>query len=278
MPELPEVETIRRTLEPSIVGKTIEKIEVFNPVVLENVSAQEFISIEGAVVNAVRRRGKYLIIELEKNGETKQMVAHMRMTGKLLFAATEQPPAKHRHLRFVFDDGSELNFEDTRRFGRFWLVGADELDTVSGLNTLGPEPISDDFSCEYWEKAITKRGRTLVKAALLDQHLVAGLGNIYADEVLFAAGVYGGRKVSSLTHEENEKLCSAMRDILNLGIEKCGTSFSDYVDSNNEKGDMISYLQVYLQEGKKCSRCGGTIKRTKLVGRSSYYCPDCQPE
>jgi formamidopyrimidine-DNA glycosylase len=276
MPELPEVETIRRTLIPSVKGKSFAEVEVFNPSVLENVSKEDFVALKGASIDDIGRRGKYLIFDLSKDKERYQMVAHMRMTGKLLYANSCRPLAKHTHLRFLFSDGSELQFEDTRRFGRFWLVGYGKLNEVGGLNSLALEPLDADFNVLYWEEKIKNRSRSLVKSTLLDQHVVAGLGNIYADEVLFAAGVNGARPTGSLTHAENERLVLAMREILELGIEKCGTTFSDYVDSNNHKGDMQSYLKVFLHEGDPCPNCGSKILKTKIGGRSSYFCPHCQ--
>lgn len=276
MPELPEVETIRRSLLPILVGRKIKQVEIFNDVVIESNNPDDFVALAGAEVTDINRRGKYLLFDILQGGQRLVMVAHMRMTGKLLFDSAARPAAKHEHVRFLFDDGSQLVFEDMRRFGRLWLVKPAELHNVSGLNTLALEPLDDEFTVEYFTENLQRKKRSNAKGTLLDQHIVAGLGNIYVDEVLFAAGVHPERKVSTLTHEEICDLVAAMKRILSTAIENRGTTFRDYVDGNNEKGDMQNFLQVFQREGEKCPRCGETIKRIKVVGRSSFFCPNCQ--
>lgn len=276
MPELPEVETIRRSLLPILVGRKIKQVEIFNDVVIESGNPEAFVALAGAEVADINRRGKYLLFDIVQGGQLLVIVAHMRMTGKLLFDSAVRPVAKHEHVRFLFDDGSQLAFEDMRRFGRLWLVKPEEIPNVSGLNTLALEPLDDGFTVEYLMEKLQRKQRSNAKGTLLDQHIVAGLGNIYVDEVLFAAGVHPERKVSTLTHDEICDLVAAMKRILSTAIENRGTTFRDYVDGNNEKGDMQNFLQVFQREGEPCPRCGAIIKRIKVVGRSSFFCPECQ--
>lgn len=278
MPELPEVETIRRSLLPVLKGRAFRQINIYNTVVIESKNPDELTGLTGAVIKDIKRRGKYLLFELCHNKASYIMVAHMRMTGKLIFDIKTRNVKKHEHLRFVFDNDSQLVFEDVRRFGRFWLVKADELNTVSGLNTLALEPLDKGFTVEYFAENIKKKKKSSVKSALLDQHIVAGLGNIYVDEVLFACGIHPERKVVSLSQKEIERLVVSMKEVLQIAITNRGTSFRDYVDGNNEKGNMQNFLQVFLKEGAECPKCGEIIKRIKVAGRSSYFCPVCQKE
>ena len=276
MPELPEVETIRRSLLPILTGKKIKKVEILNPVVIESQNPQAFIELAGAEITDINRRGKYLLFAIEQQQQSLIMVAHMRMTGKLLYDSKIRDLAKHEHVRFIFDDDSQLAFEDVRRFGRLWLVDKDALGDVGGLNTLALEPLDDDFTVEYLSENLKHKKKSTVKGTLLDQHIVAGLGNIYVDEVLYAAGVHPERKTATLTAKEIADLVAAMKRILNTAIENRGTTFRDYVDGNNEKGDMQNFLQIFLKEGEPCPKCGAVIERIKVVGRSSYFCPRCQ--
>ena len=276
MPELPEVETIRRSLLLILKGKVIKKTEIYNPVVIESNNADELMDLKGAEITDIKRRGKYLLFELIRNDNLYIMVAHMRMTGKLLFDNEIRDIEKHEHVKFIFEDNSQLAFEDVRRFGRLWLVKSDDIDNVGGLNSLALEPLDEEFTVNYFKEKIKRKKKSTVKGTLLDQHIVAGLGNIYVDEVLFAAGVHPERKVASLTEAEIESLVLAMKEILQIAIKNRGTSFRDYVDGNNEKGGMQNFLQVFLKEGLECPKCGEIIKRIKVTGRSSYYCPACQ--
>lgn len=271
MPELPEVETVAASLRRHIMGLPIESVEVYNPVVLEIGTEMDFENLKGEVISDVSRRGKYLILHLEKG---RFVVVHLRMTGKMLFSKKSEPLAKHSHLRFNFSDGAELVFNDIRRFGRLWLV--DDLSGVSGLNKLALEPVQAEFSAEYWQNQIARKKKSMVKAALLDQHIVAGLGNIYADEVLFAAKVHPERMVSTLTEVENQGLAAAMTAILSDAITKGGTTFRDYVDADNNKGSYQNYLKVFQKSGEPCPNCGSTLEKTKVAGRSSIFCPRCQ--
>ncbi len=268
MPELPEVETVRRSLQPLLPGRTITGVEVASPVVTLP-DSRLFSSLRGVAFGQIDRRGKYLLFRLS-DGRT--LTVHLRMTGQLLWRQPEQPRDKHTHVVLQCED-MELRFVDVRRFGRLWLTPESE---ISGLCTLGKEPIDATFDHCYLERALSRHPRANLKGAILDQTVVAGLGNIYADESLFAAGLHPLRKVASLTQGEICALAQAMTEVLQRAIAHRGTSFRDYVDAAGEKGDNQQWLQIFLREGQPCLRCGATVERIKVVGRSSYYCPCCQ--
>lgn len=266
MPELPEVETIKRSLEPVCGRRVVEVIEV-NPVVVKrrDFSAS---SLVGCVLKQVARRGKYLVLEFD---EDHFMVVHLGMSGRFYRMASSEERAKHTHFIVKLEGGEELRYWDPRRFGGVWLVSKPaELFTA-----LGPEPFTDDFCQEYLQERFHGR-KAAIKSLLLDQSVVAGIGNIYADEILFAAGIHPARPAGSLSAEELERLCKVTGEVLGRGIDCRGTTFRDYRDGNNERGGFQDFLTVYSREGEPCTVCGQQICRIKLGGRSSHYCPCCQ--
>lgn len=203
------------------------------------------------------------------------MVIHLRMTGQLIYAEKDLPLKKHTHVIFELDNDQELRFTDQRRFGRIWLVRDEELLDISGLSSLGPEPLSEEFCLEDLAEKLARR-KTRIKALLLDQRCIAGIGNIYADEILFRSQIHPERTADSLSDEEKSRLFSEVRNTLREAVEHRGTTFSDYVDGRGEKGSHQNYLKVYQQVGKKCSRCGAIIERVKVGSRSAYHCSGCQ--
>lgn len=272
MPELPEVETIRRSLESKLLGRTIEKVYVFLERIVKKPGAGEFCRLlAGRKITSLDRRGKYLLVRLE-GGYT--WVVHLRMTGQLIYAPEK---LKHRHLRlaFLLDNGHWLNFIDMRTFGSMYLLPDDRLDEIRGLATMGPEPLSDRFSVEEFYRRLQKRKRA-VKTVLLDQMVVAGLGNIYADEALFLAGIDPRREVASLSKTEIERLHQAVVRALRQGLRNRGTTFRDYLDGAGEKGKNQYYLNVYHRSGKPCRRCGTEIVKIRVGGRGTSFCPNCQ--
>jgi len=274
MPELPEVETIRRTLEPFLKGKVISSLDIYNSsILLPNPDIFQAVLPQKQIA-ALKRKGKYLIIELSDNW---RLVVHLRMTGKLLWTENSQEPLlPHTHAVINFTDNKQLRFNDVRRFGRWWLVKDSDLSQVSGLLSLGPEPIAKDFSPALLKERLAKKGKSNIKSALLDQKVVAGLGNIYVDETLFAAGIHPLRTVESLTAEEINALAEAAREILINSIERRGTSFRDYLDGLAKPGENQNYLKVFQREGLPCPNCQCPIQREKIGGRSSFFCPSCQ--
>lgn len=273
MPELPEVETVRRTLEPKLIGRKIIDVKILLPKIIRKPDASEFKElIVDKKFRSIDRRGKYLLFKLSK---ALCLVAHLRMTGQLIYCKKEQEIEKHTHVIFNLDNGSHLRYIDIRQFGGFNLVASDELDSISGLRTLGPEPLSEDFNKEYLKKAL-RHSRAKIKGLLLDQTFVAGLGNIYVDEALFRAKINPERVGSSLLAREATNLHKAIQEVLRLGIENRGTSLKDYVDGEGRSGDFQKLLQVYGKASEPCPKCSTILVKTKVAGRSTTHCPKCQ--
>jgi formamidopyrimidine-DNA glycosylase len=272
MPELPEVETIRRELS-SLCGLTITGVTVLSPKLIRGASADEFADgATGLVISAVERRGKFLLLRLEPGFD---LVVHLRMAGRLYVNAPDDPIEKHTHVIFDLSDGRQLRYIDLRHFGIICLVERDCHAELGLLTRLGPEPLSDDFTLEYLRAGLARR-RGPIKPLLLNQEFIAGIGNIYADESLFAARVHPERPANSLTATEVERLWRAIRDVLSAGIEFGGTTFSTYRHSDGSRGEFAAYLKVYGHEGDPCPLCGTPIQRIRLGGRSAHFCPQCQ--
>ena len=273
MPELPEVETVKRTVEPKITGQIITDIDVRNDAVLENVSFDFFIQfIQGNYVVSMSRRGKYLIFHMNQGGD---IVLHLRMTGQLITFENEPALDKHCHLVIYFEQGG-FYYRDVRRFGRFWIV-KDGKYSGTGMEHLGPEPFDKAFCGSYLLETFS-RHHCPVKSELLDQHIVAGIGNIYADEILFDAGINPFRSCHTLTLKECESICSSASAVLKRAIEKRGTTFRDYRDGDGEKGTFQELLKIFHKQGEPCPRCGTLIKKSVCNGRGTFYCPKCQPK
>lgn len=272
MPELPEVETIRRTLESSIKENTITNMTVLNPGTVDRMTASD---LHGKVVNrqitSLHRRGKYLVLILEDDG---RLVIDLRMTGRLIVRSKDNPGInRHTRLIIFFDGEQLLRFDDQRKFGRvIWF--SDEPSMEARLN-LGPEPIDPVFDADQLEKIVDRRKRS-IKSLLLDQKLISGIGNIYADEALFRANIAPSRQAGALKRCEIEDLATACRYVLEQGIKHRGTTLRDYVDGDGRKGQFGEYLKVYGREGKSCYVCDEPIVRVTITGRSSSYCPKCQ--
>ena len=270
MPELPEVETIRRHLQDILPGRAVEEVLWLDARLVKNSALtaenmKEF--MRGQRVAQILRRGKFLFVGFERSGH---LLLHLGMSGRLTWDASDSPVRPHTHLILKFCPG-HLRFSDPRRFGRIaWVSDGSPI----GLG-LGPEPLSKAFTGEDLKERL--RGRTVsIKSALLNQSIVAGLGNIYADEALFRARIHPRRRAGSLSLVEVRSLVRAIRAVLVQSLEQRGTSFSDYVDALGRPGQNQDYLKVYGREGSACPRCKRTIARVVIGGRSSHYCPDCQ--
>jgi len=275
MPELPEVETIKRTLDKKITGLSITGVAITMLKIIREPSPEEFSKqITGSRITRLGRRGKYLLLYLTGDNV---LVIHLRMTGRLVYSAPGEPPAKHTHVIFSLSDGYELRFIDMRQFGRLQLASQQALNQVKGLKDLGPEPLEREFTRTFLRREL-KRKRVRIKSLLLDQTFIAGLGNIYTDEALHRAHLNPKRIANSLSPREVAKLYHAIIEVLQEGIENRGTSFRDYVDGDGRKGDYQELLRVYNREGSPCPHCGTAITRIKVNGRSSYFCPACQRE
>jgi formamidopyrimidine-DNA glycosylase len=273
MPELPEVETVRRTLEPSLVGKTIIKVEIVTGKIVKQPGLEEFnTELQGREVAAVKRRGKYLLLELSGN---KTLVVHLRMTGQFTYCSSATKREKHTHLMFTLSDGQQLRYVDTRQFGEMHLLPTEEYSSIRGLSALGPEPLGEGFYLQGFQQQLAGK-KTKLKALLLDQSFLAGMGNIYVDEALFRAGVQPDRSANSLTAKEAGAVYTAVREVLAEGIEFRGTSIKDYVDGDGRSGSFQERLQVYGRAGATCKRCGDTLEKARVAGRTTVFCSRCQ--
>ena len=275
MPELPEVETYVRALEPLLTGKTIQAAAVHWPRTIAAPDAALFPDlIRGRRFVSFARRGKYMLFGLH-SGES--LIVHLRMTGELrIHAPAASVPAavpvdKHTHVLFELDTGEELRFRDTRKFGRIWLV--EDVSEVVGK--LGPEPLSEEYISNTLAQALEGR-KANIKALLLNQSVVAGVGNIYADESLFHAGIDPRRPGGGLVIDEITRLHHALRDVLLAGIEAQGSSLQNYAPPTGGKGGFQEQFQVFRRTGEPCFRCGAPISRILIGQRSTHFCPTCQ--
>ncbi|HET9016422.1 MAG TPA: bifunctional DNA-formamidopyrimidine glycosylase/DNA-(apurinic or apyrimidinic site) lyase [Thermomicrobiaceae bacterium] len=274
MPELPEVESVRRSLDPVVVGARVEQVRLgdFTGCIAAPDSAAFVAAVSGRTIMSTGRRAKYLLLGLD-SGDT--IAIHLRMTGELVIADASVPLGRHHHLTFALDDGRELRFADVRKFGRIRLLDANALSRLD--QDLGPEPLDDDLTDERFAAMLAGRRRA-VKPLLLDQTFLAGVGNIYADEALFAARLHPLRPAASLTSRESSRLLSAVRATLQSAIDRGGTTLRDYRDGLGRPGTNQHHLQIYaLDPGEPCPRCGTPIERTVVAQRGTRYCPRCQP-
>jgi formamidopyrimidine-DNA glycosylase len=276
MPELPEVESLRRILARSAVGRSIVSATVREPRLRRLVTPDFTAAIAGCTIEAIDRRAKYLLLIL--SGERLLMV-HLGMSGSLThrrggFDGQSFDP-RHDHLEFILDDGSRLVYNDPRRFGLIKLIARGQLDSVPELCALGPEPLGPGFNADYlWR---VTRGRTApIKNLLMDQRIVAGIGNIYAAEILLRAGVRPTRKAGKVTRAEVEKIVAATPAILRDAIGSRGTTFRSYRDSRGQPGRFAAKLRVYGREGEPCPDCGSLIRNVVVGARASFFCPRCQ--
>ncbi|MFD1779693.1 DNA-formamidopyrimidine glycosylase [Fredinandcohnia salidurans] len=273
MPELPEVETVRRTLNQLVNGKTIEKVTVlWSKIIKKPEEPEQFCdALRGQTIHDVDRRGKFLKFILDDY----VMVSHLRMEGRYGLYDKEELYDKHTHVLFTFTDGTELRYRDVRKFGTMHLFKKGEEENSLPLSQLGPEPFSKEFSLKYLEEKLSKTNRK-IKVALLDQTKVVGLGNIYVDEALFRAGIYPERAANSLTKKELKILHHEIIQTLNEAVEKGGSTIRSYVNTQGEIGMFQLQLFVYGQNGKACQTCGTEIEKTVVGGRGTHFCPKCQ--
>ena len=273
MPELPEIETIRSVIEPQVQGAVIDNVTVARPEVVAHPTADEFCKeVAGQTISSMARRGKFLLINLENESK---IVLHLRMTGCLLVVPSDYPMEKHTHIVIKLSNRTELRFSDTRRFGRFWLLRCDEQDTYSGICKLGLEPLSSDCNAEYLKSKFGKRKKK-IKECLLDQSVIAGIGNIYSDEILFRAKICPTRPADKLTMKEWKYLAEMIPECLSYFIEKNRIGQEDYLQTKGQDYRNTPFLQVYGHADEPCPNCGETLVRVVISGRSSVYCPNCQ--
>ncbi|MFQ5958836.1 MAG: bifunctional DNA-formamidopyrimidine glycosylase/DNA-(apurinic or apyrimidinic site) lyase [Alphaproteobacteria bacterium] len=275
MPELPEVETVCRGLAPCLVGRVIARVEQRCEALRIPLPPRFAARVSGRRVTAVRRRGKYILVDLD---DGTAMIVHLGMSGRMMVAdGAPPPPEPHDHVVFHTDAGVRVTFNDARRFGLITLAAADEVDRHPLLADLGVEPLDAGFTGAALAALFAGR-RTPVKTALIDQRLIAGLGNIYACEALFRARLSPRRKAHTVKGRRAERLAAAVREVLGEAIAAGGSSLRDYVQASGELGYFQHRFRVYDREGEPCPRCGGDARIRRLVqsARSTFYCPRCQ--
>jgi formamidopyrimidine-DNA glycosylase len=273
VPELPEVETVRTRLAPLLVGRRFDRVEIADPRLTRPYDPAEVAAeLQGERVSGVHRRGKYLVVGFESG---RSLLIHLRMTGSILHAAPDALPADpYRRAVVKLDDGSDVAYRDVRRFGTWLLVEADELEPYLAAR-IGGEPLGRGFTARRVAERLRKR-RGPIKAALLDQRTVAGMGNIYADEALWRARIHPLRPASTLGAEDVERLTRAVKAALRAGIARQGATLRDYSTPDGGRGRMQHALKVYGHAGDPCERCGTPIEKTRVAGRGTWYCPGCQ--
>lgn len=270
MPELPEVETIRRQLEANLKNKKILAAQILTPKILRS-PAKEFIRhLKGAKILSVGRRAKLLLLNFS-NGWT--LLTHLKMTGQYLISVR---PDKHVHVIFKLANKKQLLFRDVRKFGFLKLVRTAELANYFAKEKYGPEPLEKNFTLAKFTELLNNKKSGRIKPLLIDQKFLAGVGNIYAQEICFFAGVDPRRQIKTLTTGEIKKLFVGLKNILTAAVKLRGTSADDYLDIHGHRGNYAQKLKVYRRKGKKCPRCGAVLKEIRLGGRGTTYCPGCQ--
>lgn len=287
MPELPEVETVRVGLQKLIIGKEIVAVSSDWPKGFPNAQADVDKFLIGAKVVIVARRAKVLLVGLSSKYS---LVIHLKMTGQLVFqgkgvhfgaghpsdSLVGELPDRSTRVIIDFTDGSRLFFNDQRKFGWMRLMPSEELATLDFFKKVGPEPLGDGFTWAEMKARLERRRNTNIKAALLDQTVIAGVGNIYADESLWGAKIHPATMVRELSDKQIKDLHESLRDILRLAIEKGGSTDKHYVNAEGKKGSYLSFARVFRREGQPCPRCGTTIEKTRVAGRGTHFCPVCQ--
>lgn len=286
MPELPEVETVRVGLSRLLPKKVVKSVVHDNPKSFPNAPADVSAFLVGATVLDVKRRAKVLLVELSSKYS---LVIHLKMTGQLVFVGQERfgaghpndslihdLPDKSTHVEFTFADGSKLFFNDQRKFGWIKLVPTAEVPNIDFMKKVGPEPLSIEFTSGEFASRFQRRKNTSIKAAILDQTVVAGVGNIYADESLWGAKIHPATLVKNVSQAQLSRLFTELQFVLNLAIQKGGSSNHTYVNAEGKKGSYMDFARVFRREGLPCPRCGTTIVKLRVAGRGTHICPHCQ--
>jgi len=287
MPELPEVETIRRGLQELIVGKIIKTVSSDTIKSFPNAKNDVNQFLINAKIKSIRRRAKVLLIDLSTSYT---LVIHLKMTGQLVFVSNKSRfgaghpndslvgalPDKSTRVTFDFTDDSHLFFNDQRKFGWVRLMSTVEVPNIDFMKKVGPEPLEADFTASDFADRFKRRAKTTIKAALLDQTVIAGIGNIYADESLWGAKINPKRLVNTITKAEFTRLYKEVRLVMNLSIEKGGSTNRNYVNAEGKKGSYMDFARVFRREGLACLRCGTEIVKLKVAGRGTHICPNCQ--
>jgi formamidopyrimidine-DNA glycosylase len=286
MPELPEVETVRRGLSLLVVGKTIQTVTHDTPKSFPNAESQVGQFLLGSTITDIRRRAKVLLIDLSTDYT---LVIHLKMTGQMVYRGEQvfgaghptdslvgELPDRSTRVVFTFDDNAHLYFNDQRKFGWVKLFPTIEVPNIDFMKKVGPEPLEPTFTSQIFIDRIRRRAKTTIKAALLDQTVLAGIGNIYADESLWGAKIHPETRVAAVTDTKLRLLHKELQYVLNLAIEKGGSTDRNYVNAEGKKGSYIDFARVFRREGKACPRCGHEIIKIRVAGRGTHVCPHCQ--
>lgn len=287
MPELPEVETVRVGLRRFLPGKVVAAVDFDTPKSFPNVQADVEHFLVGATITTVMRRAKVLLIELDSNYS---LVIHLKMTGQMVYRGTGERfgaghpndsligelPDKSTRVSITFTDGSSLFFNDQRKFGWMRLVPTAEVMDLAFFQNVGPEPLAADFTWQDFKLRLHRRPKSSIKAVLLDQSIIAGIGNIYADESLWGAKIHPQTLVKGISDAKLKQLYAALVTVLRLSIKKGGSTDRNYVNAEGKKGSYMSFAKVFRREGQACPRCGTTIIKTRVAGRGTHLCPHCQ--
>lgn len=284
MPELPEVETVRTGLQQLLPGRIFASVTHDTDKSFPNAPGDVNAFLIGASVTAVKRRAKVLLIEISSKYS---LVIHLKMTGQMVFVSPEtrfgaghpndslvhQLPDKSTRVEFTFDDGSKLFFNDQRKFGWVKLIPTTEVPNIDFMKKVGPEPLDASFTAEQFIERLQRRKNTNIKAALLDQTVIAGVGNIYADESLWGAKIHPATLVKNVSQAKLSTLFTELQYVLNLSIQKGGSSNHTYVNAEGKKGSYMNFARVFRREGQACPRCGATIEKLRVAGRGTHICP-----
>lgn len=286
MPELPEVETVKRGLDRLIIGKQVSDVSYDWPKSFPNDENEVSTSLLGAKIVAITRRGKALTIKLNTSYS---LVIHLKMTGQLVYVGDSRfgaghpsdslinsLPDKSTRVVLTFTDSTRLYFNDQRKFGWVRLLPSDQVQEMSFMKKLGPEPLQDEFTPEVFLERVKRRKNSSIKAAILDQTVLAGVGNIYADEALFSSRIHPSSKVIDIPDKKLIQLHAAIQAVLELSIEKGGSTNRNYVNAEGQKGSYMEFAQIFRRDGQSCIVDGTTIQKTRVAGRGTHFCPTCQ--
>ena len=272
MPELPEVETVKESLKLKLIGKKITKVAVYHPNIIEYPSVTLFCQeLIGKEIKDISRYGKWLIFILDDY----YLLSHLRMEGKYFFKTPQESLNKHEHVVFSLDDGTELRYMDVRKFGKMHLIKKEDIKKLGPFLNMGLEPWDSKLNIDYLKEKYQKK-KLPIKTVLLDQSIIVGIGNIYADEILFLSQINPLKSTNTLTEKELEKIIFYTKQVLENAIKKGGTTIRSYTSVNGVHGRFQQDLYVHCKEGEKCQNCNSIIIKTKVGGRGTYYCPNCQ--
>jgi formamidopyrimidine-DNA glycosylase len=272
MPELPEVETLRLQMEREIVGRSISDVVVRFAGRINKTKESFAAALRSKRIRAVERRAKILRIVLD-GGQS--LLVHLKMSGRFLLRAAGHEPTKHTHVVFVFSDRQELHFEDARKFGYLYLMADNDVEEIFA-NKYGPEPLGKEMNVEKFIERLQRKPNAKIKPLLLEQEIIAGVGNIYADEACFTAKIHPTRRVREISTAELGELYTGLREALEESLRRRGTSADKFLDLYGNKGDNVQFLKVYGREGEPCMRCNTPLTKIRLGGRGTHFCENCQ--